>query len=164
MCVPLSYSYTEKQVPHWAWHIKYSVNEPRDCIAHQVVYKWKLLQTLEKGRLHLRIATWGNSKRYRTRRIVQLKMIFVQQYCISGRNNISRIGDKTKDETMVLMVQLRDQSMRARITNRKQCMIVIGISWDLIVYMRTSKADRDPHVGRSSSNFGRHSPLLYPRD
>jgi hypothetical protein len=41
-------------------------------------------------------------------------MIFVQQCCISGRNKISKIGDKTKDEITVLMVQLRDQRIAGK--------------------------------------------------
>jgi hypothetical protein len=42
-------------------------------------------------------------------------------------------------------------------------MTVLGILRDLIDYMCISKADRDPHFGRSSPIFGQHSPLFYPR-
>jgi hypothetical protein len=66
---------------------------------------------------------------------------------------------------MVPMPQLWDQRIAGRDHESEAVhdSTVLGISRDLAVYTCISKADRDPHFGRSLPIFGRHSPLFYPR-
>jgi hypothetical protein len=108
---------------------------------------WELVQTWGKRHLQTRSDTV----------LGRIEDDIRPQYCRSGRNKISKIRDKTKarDHGSVKGAKDREQ----RITNRRQSMTALGISRDLTVYTCISKADRDPHLGRSSPIFGRHSPL-----
>lgn len=69
----------------------------------------------------------GNWKQHRTRRIVQTEDNIRPQYCTSGRNKISDIGGKTKDEIMVLMVQLGDQRIAGKDHESEAVTTVLGI-------------------------------------